>query len=87
MKEAGAIVWVCVSAALLAFATAARAQDASSDGCVYNRQVYPAGTEMCQSGDLVRCEDGAWSDEGDCPDQPMPEPDTGGGDVDAGSPP
>jgi hypothetical protein len=42
---------------------------------------------MCQSGDLVRCEDGAWSDEGDCPDQPLPQPDTGGGDVDAGSPP
>jgi hypothetical protein len=52
-----------------------------SDGCVYNRVWYPAGTEMCQDGDLVRCEDGAWSDEGDCSQQEAPEtPNTQGGD-------
>ena len=74
----------CGAAALLGFALSAAAQD-GDDGCVYNRQIYPEGTEMCQSGNLVRCEDGAWSAEGDCPDQPMPPPDTGGGDVDPGS--
>ncbi|HXK23773.1 MAG TPA: hypothetical protein VMS55_13960 [Myxococcota bacterium] len=78
----GSLATMAGAAALLGFAAPATAQD-GQDGCVYNRQVYAEGTEMCQSGDLVRCEDGAWSDEGDCPDQPMPPPDTGGGDVDA----
>ena len=69
-------------AAVLLCASAAHAQDLDDDSCVYNRQVYPEGTQMCQSGTLERCEDGAWSDMGDCPDEPMPPPDSGGGDVD-----
>ena len=81
MRGIGSLAPVAVAAALLGFAASAAAQD-GEDGCVYNREIYPEGTTMCQSGNLVRCEDGAWSDEGDCPDQPMPPPDTGGGDVD-----
>jgi len=84
MKRIGSLASLAVAAALLGFAASAAAQD-GEDGCVYNRQIYPEGTDMCQNGDLVRCEDGAWSDEGDCPEQPMPPPDTGGGDVDGGS--
>ena len=84
MRRIESLACAAVAAALLGFAASATAQD-GQDGCVYDRQVYPDGTEMCQSGNLVRCEDGAWSDEGDCPDQPMPPPDTGGGDVDGGS--
>jgi hypothetical protein len=84
MKTIGTLACGAVAAALLGLAVSAAAQD-GEDGCVYNREIYPEGTEMCQSGDLVRCEDGAWSDEGDCPNQPMPAPDTGGGDVDSGS--
>lgn len=49
-------------------------------GCVYNRAVYPEGTEMCQSGSLMRCGEGAWGDIGFCKQEPMPEPVSGGGD-------
>ena len=72
-----------ITAALLLTAAPAVAQSLSEDGCVYDREVYPEGTEMCQSGDLMRCEDGAWTPMGDCPDEPMPAPNPGGGDVDA----
>lgn len=74
-----------LAAALFLLAASARAQDLGDGACVYNRQAYPNGTEMCQSGDLVRCEDGAWSDVGDCPNEPMPSPNTEGGDVDVES--
>lgn len=51
-------------------------------GCAYNRVIYPEGTEMCQGGQQVRCEDGAWGDIGLCDDaEPGPPPRTGGGDV------
>ena len=73
-----------LAAAALLLSSSAAAQIEDEDGCVYNREVYPEGTQMCQSGNLVRCEDGAWSPMGDCPNEPMPSPDTGGGDVDAG---
>jgi hypothetical protein len=57
------------------------AQAIEDDGsCVYNRRVFPEGYEMCQAGTLKRCEDGAWSDVGDCPDEPMEPPRPGGGD-------
>lgn len=49
-------------------------------GCVYNRAVYPEGSEMCQSGSLMRCGEGAWGDIGFCDQEPMPEPVSGGGD-------
>ena len=68
--------------ALLFTSGSAAAQELSEDGCVYNREVYPEGTQMCQSGNLVRCEDGSWSPVGDCPNEPMPSPNSGGGDVD-----
>ena len=50
-------------------------------GCVYNRAVYPEGSEMCQSGSLMRCGEGAWGDIGFCKQEPMPEAISGGGDV------
>jgi hypothetical protein len=69
------------AAALLLSSAPAVAQIETEDGCVYNREIYPEGTEMCQSGDLVRCEDGSWSPMGDCPNEPMPSPSPGGGDI------
>jgi len=49
-------------------------------GCVYNRTVYPERGELCQTGILKRCENGAWADIGFCKKKPMPEPISGGGD-------
>ena len=65
-------------AALLALGAArADAQDPEDpldvEGCVYERQLYPEDTEMCQNGTYVRCVDKAWSVEGACPDQ-APQP-------------
>jgi hypothetical protein len=76
-----------IGSLILLVAGAAFAQDpldSESDGCVYNRVVYPEGAQLCQSGNLVRCEDGAWSDEGDCPNEAPPAPNSEGGDVEEG---
>lgn len=54
--------------------------ESDDDSCTYNRVVYPAGSELCQNGNLVRCEDGAWSDEGDCQAQAPDAPNDEGGD-------
>ena len=54
---------------------------ADSQGCVYNRTVYPEGSEMCQGGTMMRCEQGAWSATGFCENEPMPEPISSGGDA------
>ena len=54
---------------------------ADQEGCVYNRTVYPQGDQMCQSGTMMRCEEGAWSATGFCESEPMPEPIASGGDV------
>jgi len=50
-------------------------------GCVYNRTVYPQGSQMCQGGTMMQCEEGAWSATGFCENEPMPEPVSSGGDV------
>ncbi len=54
---------------------------ADLQGCVYNRSVYPHGSEMCQGGTMMRCEEGAWAATGFCKNEPMPEPISSGGDV------
>lgn len=54
---------------------------AEEQGCVYNRQVFPHGREMCQGGTMMRCEEGAWAATGFCENEPMPEPISSGGDV------
>lgn len=73
---------VLVAAGLL-LAGSGQAQIEDDGSCVYNRRVYPNGYEMCQAGQQVRCEDGAWGDIGMCDDpEPGPPPVTGGGDVD-----
>ncbi len=59
----------------------APAQDEAGDGCVYNRDVYPEGAELCQGGTLTRCEEGAWADIGLCDDPERPPPRSEGGDV------
>lgn len=61
---------------------AARVGMAQEDegGCFYNRTIYPEGAEMCQSGQLMRCEEGAWGTIGLCKKEPMPQPVSDGGD-------
>ena len=83
-EVSGAWIVVAVSgvatALLLGAATAPAQED--DGGCVYDRRIYPDGYEMCQGGQLMRCEDGAWGDIGMCDDpEPGPPPRTGGGDV------
>ena len=54
---------------------------AEEQGCVYNREVFSHGSEMCQGGTMMRCEEGAWAASGFCKNEPMPEPISSGGDV------
>lgn len=77
--------WIVASAlsliGLLGTVTATHAQ--GDGGCVYDRRIYAEGTEMCQGGQRVRCENGAWGDIGMCDgNEPPPEPITSGGDRD-----
>ena len=68
--------------AIAALALAASEVPAQQAGCVYNRTIYPEGTEACRSGTLQRCENGSWSDMGFCDDStPPPPPEASGGDV------
>ncbi len=65
---------------LLASITSAQMDDDGS--CVYNRSVYPDGAQLCQGGQLMECDEGAWADIGECDDpRPEPAPISGGGDV------
>jgi len=66
--------------ALLVGAFPAASQIEDVGGCVYNRVIYPEGTEVCQGGTLKRCESGGWGDIGMCDESEMPEPRPGGGD-------
>lgn len=51
-------------------------------GCVYDRGIYPEGTEMCQGGLKMRCERGSWGEVGFCDSETQgPPPRSGGGDV------
>jgi hypothetical protein len=79
------------AAALIALGARAHAQDPQdpldAEGCVFQQQLYPEDTEMCQSGRYVRCVDRAWSDEGDCPGQTPQPPISQGGDPIDGDPP
>jgi len=70
-------------ALILGFVCATPAASSSLDdgGCVFDRRIYPDGYEMCQSGKLKRCDNGAWEDLGHCDDETMPPPIDGGGDV------
>lgn len=77
----GALAALVAAVQLGGAAPFALAQEDES-GCVYDRRVYPEGYEMCQGDDRVRCEDGAWSDVGDCDEpEPGPPPATESGDV------
>jgi hypothetical protein len=74
--------WVAIlGASVVLGGSAALAQDEEEGGCVFDREVFPEGYEMCQGGSRKRCEDGAWADVGDCPREAMPPPRSGGGDV------
>jgi hypothetical protein len=72
---------VVAAAVIVLFAAPARAQAPDEGGCVYDRQIYPEGYEMCQGGELKRCDQGAWSDIGMCASEGMPPPRSEGGDV------
>ena len=63
---------------LLALASGAQADP---QACVYNRTVYPHGSQMCQGGTMMQCEEGAWAAMGFCQNEPMPEPISSGGDA------
>jgi hypothetical protein len=76
-SRSGAVLALLLAAWLLA-ATAALAQ---SEGCVFDRRVYPEGSEVCRGGVLQRCEEGAWGDVGRCEEEASPAPAPGGGDV------
>ena len=68
--------------AISAVALAAPASRAQETGCVYNRSIYPEGTEACRNGSLQRCEHGSWGDIGFCDESPPPPPpEVSGGDV------
>lgn len=68
--------------AISAVALAAPASRAQETGCVYNRSIYPEGTEACRDGSRQRCENGSWSDIGFCDESPAPPPPkVSGGDV------
>jgi len=81
---------LAIAAAIALGAARAHAQDPQdpldAEGCVYQQQLYPEDTEMCQSGRYVRCVDKAWSDEGTCPDQAPQPPISRGGDPIDGDP-
>jgi hypothetical protein len=56
------------------------AQDIGDGGCVYDRQIYPEGAELCQDGTLKRCQEGSWDDIGICKAEPARAPNPEGGD-------
>ena len=62
------LAWIA-AALLLASSQSVGAQ---TEGCTYNRTVYPEGSEMCQGGDKVRCTGGAWGSIGLCDSEPLP---------------
>ena len=72
--------WMIVLLVLCASPAFADIED-ESDRCSYNRVEYPEGAELCQNGNLVRCEDGAWSDIGDCQGDSAEDPNSDGGDL------
>jgi hypothetical protein len=49
------------------------AAERHEEGCVYNREVHPPASEICQGETRKRCENGAWVDVGRC-DRPALEP-------------
>ncbi len=62
--------------------SASHSQSLDEKGCVFNRRIYPEGTEMCQGDSRVRCEEGSWAAVGMCHgDEPGPAPIAGGGNV------
>jgi hypothetical protein len=74
----GAVLSALLPAGLLV----APAAVAQSEGCVFDRRIYPEGAEICRAGVLQRCEEGAWGDVGGCEDDAAaPPPAPGGGDV------
>ena len=54
--------------------------DEGGGGCVYDRQVYPQGAEICQGGARMRCDEGAWGEVGSCRGGPERAPVSEGGD-------
>ena len=75
--------WVLIGSLLLMLlgTGSAAAQGNEEGGCVYNRQIYPEGYEMCQAGTQKRCDEGAWEDIGFCDGDEDPPPRSGGGDT------
>lgn len=55
--------------------------DEGGGGCVYDRQVYAQGAELCQDGTLLRCDEGSWDAVGACTGGPGRAPISGGGDA------
>lgn len=54
--------------------------DEGGGGCVYNREVYSQGAEICQAGALMRCDEGSWDELGACSGDIGQEPNSEGGD-------
>ena len=79
----------CVAALALLAAPPALAQaidqdmnhDEGGGGCVYDRQVYAQGAELCQDGTLLRCDEGSWDAVGACRGGVGQQPISGGGDA------
>ncbi len=65
----------------LVSASTAFGQELDDGSCFYNNENYPDGTELCQDGTLVRCEEGVWSDIGFCDGDTAPSPRSGGDDI------
>jgi len=76
---------LAVLAALVAAPALAQEIDEDMDhgesGCVYDRQVYPHGAEICQDGARMQCDAGAWDEIGACQGGAPPTPVSGGGDA------
>ena len=71
---------LCLCALILLGAGPALADiEQDDDTCNYNNVDYPPGSELCQNGNLVKCEDGDWNDMGDCPQQAPQQPNDDGG--------
>jgi hypothetical protein len=80
LASLGALSLLAASPALAQNAEQDMNHDEGGGGCVYNRQVYPQGAELCQDGALMRCDMGSWDEEGACNGGPGQAPISEGGD-------
>lgn len=76
------LAWLSVFVAAPTFAQEIdEDMDHDESGCVYDRQVYPNGAEICQDGARMRCDAGAWDEIGACEGGAPQAPVSGGGDA------